>query len=222
MSVKWTREKIKEWVFSQNWYQTIHIIDDIVTSGNFNTSLRLKLLDLGDLSDKSVLDVGCNSGLHCFEAKKHGAQKVTGIDIREDRLYQARILAEIKGLNIDFKKLDILKIHELGQFDIVFCFSVVTEVPDLISSLLTLKKVTKETLFLEMAISPFPNIPWTISKNFKLRRITGRCYLRKIRGQRWSLMPNMQFVEALLGDKFNIISLGRSSRYVMLKCDVKT
>ncbi len=222
MATKWTREKIKQWICSQYWYQTIHVIDDIVTSGIFNASLRLKLLHLGDLGGKSVLDVGCNSGLHCFEAKKHGALKVTGIDIREDRLYQARILAEIKDLNIDFKKLDILKICELGQFDIVFCFSVVTEVPDLISSLLELKKVTKETLFLEMAISPFPNIPWTISKNFKLRRITGRCYLRKIRGHRWSLMANMQFIKALLGDKFNIIVLGKSSRYTMLKCDVKT
>ena len=94
--------------------------------------------------------------------------------------------------------------------------------PDLISSLLALKKVTKETLFLEMAISPIPNIPWTISKNFKLRKITGRCYLRKIRGQRWSLMPNLQFIKTLLGDKFNIIVLGKSSRYTMLKCDVKT
>jgi len=222
MTTKWTKEKIKEWAFSQKWYQSIHIIDDIVTSGNFDTALRLKLLDLGDLSGKSVLDVGCNSGLHCFEAKKHGALEVTGIDIREDRLYQARILSEIKDLKIDFKKLDILKICELGQFDIVFCFSVVTEVPDLISSLLSLKKVTKETLFLEMAISPFPNIPWTITKNFKLRRITGKCYLRKIRGHRWSLMPNMQFIKTLLGEKFKIIVLGKSSRYTMLRCDVKT
>ncbi|GAH69939.1 unnamed protein product, partial [marine sediment metagenome] len=93
---------------------------------------------------------------------------------------------------------------------------------ELISSLLALKKVTKKTLFLEMAISPFPNILWTISKNFKLRRITGRCYLRKIRGDRWSLMPNMQFIKALLGDKFNIIVLGKSSRYILLRCDVKT
>ena len=32
MTTKWTRERINEWINSQKWYQTIHVVDDIVTS----------------------------------------------------------------------------------------------------------------------------------------------------------------------------------------------
>ena len=36
MTTNWTKEKIKEWISSQEWYQSIQISDEITTSGNFN------------------------------------------------------------------------------------------------------------------------------------------------------------------------------------------
>ncbi len=220
MTNYWTKEKIKDWIFSQRWYQSIHVIDDIITPGNFDTSLRFKLMSLGDLSGKSILDVGCNSGQICFQAKKLGASEVVGIDINQFRLSQAKTLADIMNLDVEFNEMDILDSIKLGQFDIVFCISVLTEITDLISSLSILKKITKETLFLELAIAPFHNSPVFISKNYKIRRMKGKCYLRKIKGDRWVLMPNMKFIKTLLNDKFKIKKLGKSSRYTLLKCEV--
>ena len=217
----WTKEKIREWVFSQDWYQTIHIIDDIITPGNFVSDRRIQLMNLGDLSGKAVLDVGCNSGQLCFEAKKRGASRVVGIDIFDKRLEQAKIIAQIKNMDIVFKKMDILESINLEQFDFVFCISVLTEIPNLISSLLTLKKITKEILFLELIIAPLRNLPRTISKAKKVRKIEGRCYLRKVKGGRWSLLPNIQFIKSLIGDKFSIKNMGKSSRYYLLKCEVR-
>ena len=221
MSPRWTKEEIREWIFSQDWYQSIPVKDDIVTPGNFDSTWRFKLMNLGDLSGKSVLDVGCNSGQICFHVKKLGASKVVGIDINQLRLSQAKKLADIMNIDVEFKELDILGCIKLGQFDIVFCIAVLTEIPDIISSLLVLKQLTKEILFLELSIAPFQNNPLFISENHKLRRSKGKCYLRKIKGNRWNLMPNIQFIKSLIGDKFNISKLGKSARYTLLKCVVK-
>ncbi|MFX1328194.1 MAG: class I SAM-dependent methyltransferase [Promethearchaeota archaeon] len=218
---KWSKKKIKEWVFAQDWYQTIKITDDIVTPGAVDASWRFKMMNLGDLTGKTVLDVGCNSGQICIETKRLGASRVVGIDIYKKRLSQAITLAEILNLDIEFKEIGILESESLGQFDIVFCIAVLTEVPDLISSLLILKNITKEILYLELSISPISSIPLTMTEDLKIRRTNGRCYLREIRGNRWSLVPDMRFLETLLGDKFKIQKLGKSSRYTLLRCDVK-
>ncbi len=221
MLTRWTKEEIREWIFSQDWYQSIHVIDNIVTPGKFDSTWRFKLMNLGDMSGKSVLDVGCNSGQICFQVKKQGALKVTGIDINQKRLLQAKKLAEIMELNVEFKELDILESVKLGQFDIVFCISVLTEISDLLSSLLVLKKITRERLFLELAIAPFPSLPFFISEGFKLKKSTGKCHLRDIKGNQKVLLPDMRLIKTFLGDKFKIQKLGRSSRYTLLRCEIK-
>ncbi len=219
--MKWSKEKIREWIFSQKWYQTIKITDDLVTPGHVDASLRFELMNLRNLTGKSVLDIGCNSGQICFMAKKLGAFKVVGIDINKMRLAQAKTIAEILNVDIDFKEIGIAEVKELGQFDVVFCIAVITEVPDLISSLLTLKLITNEILFLELALSPIPSIPFGFTEEFKIRQTYGRSYLRKIRGDKWNLVPDIRFVKKLLGDKFRISKLGKSSRYTLLRCEVQ-
>jgi 2-polyprenyl-3-methyl-5-hydroxy-6-metoxy-1,4-benzoquinol methylase len=44
-----------------------------------------------DLTGKSILDVGCGSGIYCFEAAKRWASRVVGIDVAEGMI---RIAAE--------------------------------------------------------------------------------------------------------------------------------
>src|SRR5205814_7151443 len=43
-----------------------------------------------DLTDKSVLDIGCNAGFYSLEMKRRGAARVVGIDSDERYLAQAR------------------------------------------------------------------------------------------------------------------------------------
>ena len=62
-------EKYKEWLSNQDWYQTIHLKNGLVTQGKLNTDSRLKWFDQFDFSGKSVLDIGCNSGQYSFHAK---------------------------------------------------------------------------------------------------------------------------------------------------------
>lgn len=217
----WSNEQIENWVNSQSWYQTIRVNADIVTPGNFDVSRRLALLNLGDISGKNVLDIGCNSGLHSFEAKKHNAENVVGIDLADKRLEQARILAAIMRLDVEFQKTSLLQADQLGSFDMVFCFSVVTEVTDIIQSLLKLKEITKETLFLELATASSFNLPFIITRDCRIRFPKGKCFIRRLADGSWGFIPNMRFIKTLLGDRFHIKSLGRSSRHTLLRCDVK-
>jgi len=236
---------IKEWVESQTgpnyWYQTIPVKDGIVTPGTVDSTQRLRLLALpDDLSGKSVLDVGCNSGLLCFECKKRNAGRVAGIDLQRNRLEQARTLAEIMNLDIEFRELDLFQALELGQFGLVFCIAVVTEITDLIRALEVLKGVTGETLYLELAtIETFPrawrvlginvnallelNISAILSR-FGPRQfrsyIGGTAKLRRIQSKLmsgWSLIPDRQFLTSIMGEQFEIRDLGMSSRYNLFR-----
>ncbi len=48
--------------------------------GGSDSSGKLQALKLPNLEGKSLLDIGCNEGFFCMEAKKRGAARVVGID----------------------------------------------------------------------------------------------------------------------------------------------
>ncbi len=78
-----------------------------------------------DLRGKSVLDIGCNAGFYAMEMKRRGADRVLGLDSSDDYLAQARFAAEVRGLNIEFRRLSVYDIGQLGEtFDIVIFMGV--------------------------------------------------------------------------------------------------
>ena len=79
----------------------------------------------GDLSGRTVLDVGCNGGFYSIEMKRRGAARVLGIDHDEDYLKQARFAAEVTGLDIEFAQLSVYDVGALGErFDLVLFLGV--------------------------------------------------------------------------------------------------
>jgi tRNA (mo5U34)-methyltransferase len=79
----------------------------------------------GDLTGKSVLDIGCNAGFYSIEMKRRNADRVLGIDFDEGYLAQARFAAEIAGCDIEFSKLSVYDVGVLGEsFDIVLFMGV--------------------------------------------------------------------------------------------------
>jgi tRNA (mo5U34)-methyltransferase len=78
-----------------------------------------------DLTGKSVLDIGCNAGFYTIEMKRRGADRVLGIDDDENYLEQARFAAEVCGVQVDFQKLSVYDVGQLGQrFDLVLFMGV--------------------------------------------------------------------------------------------------
>jgi tRNA (mo5U34)-methyltransferase len=78
-----------------------------------------------DLSGKSVLDIGCNAGFYSMEMKRRGAERVLSVDSSEEYLSQARFAAEVKDLEIDFRRMSVYDVGSLGEtFDIVLFLGV--------------------------------------------------------------------------------------------------
>ena len=78
-----------------------------------------------DLTDQSVLDIGCNAGFYSIEMKKRGARRVLGIDSDEDYLAQARFAARVSGQDIEFRALSVYEIGALDEeFDLVLFMGV--------------------------------------------------------------------------------------------------
>jgi tRNA (mo5U34)-methyltransferase len=78
-----------------------------------------------DLAGQSVLDIGCNAGFYSIEMKKRGAERVLGVDFDDRYLEQARFAAEVKGQAIEFRKLSVYDVAELGErFDVVLFMGV--------------------------------------------------------------------------------------------------
>ncbi len=78
-----------------------------------------------DLRGKSVLDIGCNAGFYSMEMKRRGADRVLGMDHDERYLAQARFAAEVSGLDIEFRRLTVYDVAQLGEkFDLVLFMGV--------------------------------------------------------------------------------------------------
>jgi len=78
-----------------------------------------------DLTGKTVLDIGCNAGFYSMEMKRRGAARVVGIDSDDEYLEQARFAADVKGLDIEFRRLSVYDIGALREkFDIVLFLGV--------------------------------------------------------------------------------------------------
>ncbi len=78
-----------------------------------------------DLSGWSVLDIGCNAGFYSFEMKRRGAASVLGIDSDEKYLAQARFAATVLHQDVQFKRMSVYDVAELGRrFDLVIFMGV--------------------------------------------------------------------------------------------------
>ncbi|HET8547283.1 MAG TPA: TIGR04290 family methyltransferase [Bryobacteraceae bacterium] len=79
----------------------------------------------GDLTGRTVLDIGCNAGFYALEMKRRGAARVVGIDYDERYLEQARFAAEIAGADIEFRKMTVYHVDTLKErFDVVLFLGV--------------------------------------------------------------------------------------------------
>lgn len=109
-----------------------------------------------DLTDKTVLDIGCNAGFYAFEARKRNAREVLGVDARSWHIKQARFVQQALGYDrMAFRRRSVYELDPLvdGQWDVVLALGLVYHLKHLILGLENLYKVTRETLILESAIA---------------------------------------------------------------------
>ena len=112
-------------------------------------AIRLPL----DLTGKRVLDLGCNEGFFCLEAKRRGAKYVLGIDRNPKHIPAARQHAADLGLDIEFRHGDMRDLPE-GPFDIVIFLSAIHYIPDPADLLSRIRRILSKRgrLILELGV----------------------------------------------------------------------
>lgn len=95
--------------------------------------LRLNWIQeqLGSLSGKKVVDVGCGGGILAESMAIAGAE-VTGIDLAEKSLKVAKLHGLESGVAIHYQAISAeqFALEQAGQFDAVTCMEMLEHVPD--------------------------------------------------------------------------------------------
>ncbi|KXF78499.1 SAM-dependent methyltransferase [Paramesorhizobium deserti] len=73
-----------------------------------------------DLTDRTVLDIGCNAGFYSLEMKRRNAAHVVGIDHDPHYLRQAAFAAEQEGIDLELHRMSVYDVAKLKRkFDLV-------------------------------------------------------------------------------------------------------
>lgn len=127
------RVKILRSVGTDGFYESIRITDDYIIQGGREFGIRDNFLQLNLLvKGKSVVDFGCNMGGVCIDTKRAGAKRVVGIELSEAYVKEAKNLAVLLGLDIEYYSLnlnlidkeDFYKVAGNEKFDVVFMLSI--------------------------------------------------------------------------------------------------
>lgn len=119
----------------------------------------------GDLTGKTVLDIGAWDGFFSFEAEKRGAREVVasdrldGIDCNWGGTAGFEFCKKQLKSKVQYLKLNIENPPRLDPFDIVFCFGVLYHLKSPLLAMENLAKLTNEVCLLETAKSYLPGAP---------------------------------------------------------------
>lgn len=211
-------EQLRSWIASRQWYQTMTLSSGLRIEGKAPTHLRERYLKDETFAGKSVIDVGCNSGQFCLYVKKRGAQKVVGVDLAAERLEEAKILAAAEKLPVEFRRQNLFDVPKEERYDVVFCFAVVTEIQDLLGALDVLKRLTQETLYLELDLAkPLLHLSasW-FKRSSRADRTKGFAEVRSSHGK-LVFSPSLSALKEFFGPKYEVTLLGWGARYDMVR-----
>jgi 2-polyprenyl-3-methyl-5-hydroxy-6-metoxy-1,4-benzoquinol methylase len=141
---------------------------DLPSFLNGKSSLnKIELEELGDVKDKKVLHLQCHFGMDTLSLARMGA-KVTGVDLSDTAISEARKLNEQLNLDAEFICCNVydLKEHLHKQFDIVFTsYGVIGWLPDLKKWAEIISHFTKSNGF--FYIAEFHPVVWMLDENFE-------------------------------------------------------
>lgn len=90
------------------------------TGDHPTTRMCLQLLEVVPLEGRTVLDVGCGSGILSIAAAKRGARSVLGVDIEPGAVEVARRNSETNGVVASFREQDALAdASEAERWDVI-------------------------------------------------------------------------------------------------------
>lgn len=155
-SEKWDAVRTRNYLLGKSFYQTTQVGDFRVV-GDVDSISKVDLLNLPeDFAGDSLLDIGCNTGHFCFEAKKRGADRVVGIDNTRKYIVWARAVRDHVEMfhDVEFYNMDALEIEKLGRFDYVLLLAALHYMPDVRNIFKVVGNVCKKVFIMDLVMSP--------------------------------------------------------------------
>jgi len=158
-------------------YQSFRLGNEII-EGSRDTLYRFDKLGVhGDLSDKSVLDLGCCIGATSQECYIRNARKITGLDNQKEYVECARDIARYNGHQINFMVYDLIKSRKVIEYvnsyykepiDIVFCLAIYKHIGDKMWEILD--GIKFKTLYVESSSVKDENTPHVREVDTELKK----------------------------------------------------
>lgn len=104
------------------WHQRFALGSDVYSPGRNDIEWLVETAAApGDLTGKTVLDIGTANGASAFIAERRGAAEVIAVDVVGEDHFGFRSIKEALGSGVQFMQSDIYVLPELldRQFDIV-------------------------------------------------------------------------------------------------------
>lgn len=142
------------------WWHTMELPGDIVTKGHHRPADFLPMLQLPDLTGKTVLDVGTWDGFFAFEAERRGASRVIAAD---SHVWEAgfkdgfdfahrQLNSNVEAVFADPMFLEAELPLDSFPFDVVLCLGVLYHMRHPFKLIENLYDITKGLLILETHI----------------------------------------------------------------------
>jgi SAM-dependent methyltransferase len=122
----------------------------------------------GNVTDKTICDIGCGSGRFVASLAKMGASRVMGVDVAPEMLKLARELAAKEGVagRTDFAQMDVIDWNRSDVFDETIAIGFWDYFADPTSRLKIIRKMTRERF-----LSAWPRL-WTWRAPIRKVRLT--------------------------------------------------
>jgi tRNA (mo5U34)-methyltransferase len=142
------------------WFHNLHLPDGRETApdhplGDFPAFKWEGLVDHvpADLSGWTALDIGCNAGFYTFELARRGA-RVTGLEVDDHYLRQARWAAGRYELEVDFRKGSVYDLGGGEQWDLVLFLGVLYHLRHPLLALDAVAAATRRLLVVQTLTMP--------------------------------------------------------------------
>jgi len=234
-----TTEAITSRVQELGWYHTLELPDGQVTKGMFDLRNQMHHYGLPERMDgMRALDVGTWDGFWAFEMEKRGAE-VIALDLDDERDLDwpprrrpkvfpdtprgagFRLAKELFGSKVERVNLSIYHAtpEEIGQFDFVFCGSVLIHLRDQLLALERIAGLCRDKFVSVEEYDPLSGfVPFPVSRYFADRDSAVVYWLPSIRTWRRMLWTaGFDKVEQM--DKFKVRAReGWSVKHVVHHC----
>lgn len=140
------------------WYHNVVFAPGVMSnpSNADYPASRWRILDEvipKNLSGKSVLDIGCNSGFFSLEMKRRGAERVVGVDIMPHLLAQSRFASHWFDLPMELYECGAYDVSSLAsKFDIVVFIGVLYHLKHPLYALEHIASICNETMYFQSVV----------------------------------------------------------------------